>query len=237
MCSKTSSSSPLSLAKAAAGKAAAQLIESGMIVGLGTGSTAAFFIENLGQRCRSGELQIHAVASSEQSVKLAQSCGIPLIAASEITRVDLTVDGADEVDPQKRLIKGGGGALLREKILASSSREMIVILDETKLVDQLGLFPLPIEISPFAYQTTLARLAEYGYRGHLRLTSSQQPFLTDNQHYIVDIALREYSAPLPPEQHDQQLKRIPGVLETGFFIGIAGRLVIGYVNGEVKICV
>ncbi|WP_068470328.1 ribose-5-phosphate isomerase RpiA [Candidatus Protochlamydia phocaeensis] len=223
---------PIIAAKKAAGKAAAELIEDGMLVGLGTGSTASFFIEALGLRCQSG-LKISAVATSQQSMRQAQKLGIPIQNSDSITFLDLTVDGADEIDHHKNMIKGGGGALLREKLLATGSREMIVIIDETKLVDQLGVFPVPVEIATFAYRSTLARLEEKGYQGVLRLNRDTSLFITDNGNYIVDI---QFNKPiLDPASEHERLKVLPGVLETGLFFNIAGRVVIGYEDEFVKI--
>jgi ribose 5-phosphate isomerase A len=225
-------SNPILIAKKAAGTAAAELIQDGMLVGLGTGSTASFFIEALGKRCQQS-LNITAIATSQQSTTQAQKLGIPLIDPNTITSLDITVDGADEMDHHKNMIKGGGGALLREKLLALSSREMVVIIDETKLVDHLGTHPLPIEIAPFLYLSTIHRLEEQGYRGVLRLTRDNQPFVTDNGNYIFDI---QYDRPiLDPIAEHQALKSIAGVLETGLFFHVAGRVVIGYEDGYHKI--
>lgn len=225
-------SNPIAVAKRAAGTAAADLVKEGMLIGLGTGSTAFFFIEALGKRCREG-LKISAVATSKQSSRQAQLAGIPLEDPDTITTLDLTIDGADEIDHKKNMIKGGGGALLREKLLAHSSREMIVIIDETKLVDHLGTFPIPVEIARFAYHTTLERLKSKGYYGILRLTRDNAFYLTDNGNYIVDIQYNE-SIANPVEEHGI-LKSITGVVETGLFFNVAGRVVIGYLDGFVKI--
>lgn len=219
-------------AKKLAGQAAAQLIEEGMIVGLGTGSTAAFFIEALGHRCRDG-LQISAVATSVQSSREAELAGIPLIDSQKITYLDIAIDGADEIDHHKNMIKGGGGALLREKLIAKTSKEFVVIIDETKLVDQIGAFPLPIEIAPFAYQTTIKRLFDKGYQGKIRLNRDQSIYITDNGHYIVDL---QFSHPIKePQKEDIHLRSITGVLETGLFYHIANRVIVGYLDGFVKI--
>lgn len=225
-------SNPILIAKKAAGLAAAALIEEGMLVGLGTGSTSAFFIEALGKRCQEG-LKISAVATSEQSAKHAKHLGIPMMAPDEMTFLDITVDGADEIDRHKNMIKGGGGALLREKLLAQASKEMVVIIDEMKLVEHLGNHPLPIEIVPFVYRSTIQRLAENGYHGALRLTRTQEIFLTDNGNYIFDIHY-PHSILDPQHEHDR-LKKITGVVETGFFFNLAKRIVIGYEDGFTKI--
>jgi ribose 5-phosphate isomerase A len=228
----TIETNPILIAKKAAGTAAAELIENGMLVGLGTGSTAAFFIEALGKRCREG-LKISAVATSQQSTRQAEQLGISLRDPETITSLDVKVDGADEIDHHKNMIKGGGGALLREKLLAQSSQEMIVIIDETKLVDHLGTHPLPVEISRFVYQSTLQRIKAKGYQGILRLNRENDPYLTENGNYIVDL---QYSAPITdPIKEQEQLKSITGVLETGLFFNLAGRVVIGYEDGFVKV--
>ncbi|MFI5344149.1 MAG: ribose 5-phosphate isomerase A [Chlamydiales bacterium] len=224
---------PIIIAKKAAGETAADLIKDGMLVGLGTGSTASFFIEALGKKCREERLQITAVATSMQSTRQAKAAGIPLLDDNQIVTLDLTVDGADEIDPHKNMIKGGGGALLREKILAKSSHEMVVIVDETKLVDHLGSFPVPVEIAIFSYRSTLNRLIENGYDGKMRHNRDQSLHVTDSGHYIIDIQFQEPI--LDPALESRQLKEIPGVLETGLFFNIAGRVIVGYEDGFAKI--
>jgi ribose 5-phosphate isomerase A len=218
--------------KKAIGYKAAELIEEGMRVGLGTGSTAFFFIERLIQRCREG-LNIEAVASSTHSFEQAKRGGIPLIDIEKVSFLDVTVDGADEIDPHKRMIKGGGGALLREKIVASISDEMIVIVDESKCVDQLGKRRLPIEVVPFASHTTLAKIQNLGYRGDFRKTSNGSPFVTDNGNYIVDLHFHETRK--NPEEDHEALLHIPGVIDTGFFFHFAGRVIIGFFDGQILI--
>lgn len=224
---------PIIIAKKAAGIAATDLIKDGMLVGLGTGSTASFFIQALGQKCREEGLQITAVATSLQSMRQAQSVGIPMVDSDAISFLDITVDGADEIDHKKNMIKGGGGALLKEKILAKSSHEMVVIIDETKLVEHLGVFPVPVEIAPFAYQTTLMRLSDLGYKATMRLNRDKSLYITDSGHYIADI---QYESPiLDPVFENNQLRDIVGVLETGLFFNIAGRVIVGYEDGFAKI--
>jgi ribose 5-phosphate isomerase A len=228
----TIETNPILIAKKAAGFAAAELIENGMLVGLGTGSTAAFFIEALGKRCREG-LKILAVATSQQSLHQAEHLGIPIKDPETTTTLDVTVDGADEIDHHKNMIKGGGGALLREKLLAQSSQEMIVIIDETKLVDHLGTHPLAVEIARFFYRSTLQRIEAKGYQGVLRLNRENVPYLTENGNYIVDL---QYSTPITdPIKEQEHLKSITGVIETGLFFNLAGRVVIGYEDGFVKV--
>lgn len=219
-------------AKKAAAEKAAELIQNDMIIGLGSGSTAQFFIEKLGSRCHQG-LKIHAVATSKQSEMQAKNLGIPLLDASHMTRLDLTIDGADEIDPQKRMIKGGGGALVREKILASMSKEMIVIIDETKKVDKLGKRSLPVEVVPFGCMATQKALEKLGYHVKWRLKDANNFYMTDNHNYILDIHfdhVREH-----PELDHLSIKQIPGVVDTGFFFKLAGRVIVGFLNGKVVI--
>lgn len=217
-------------AKALAGQKAAELVLPGMCVGLGTGTTAFYFIESLGLRCKQG-LQIQAFATSERSALQAREAEIPLGDINEITDLDLTVDGADEIDHSKRMIKGGGGALLREKIVASMSHELIIVVDESKLVNHLGAFPLPVEITPFAYHRTVYKLNSLGYQGTMR-QSKQTLYLTDNGNYIYDIKL-DYPCLMPETDHDR-IRSIPGVIETGFFFKLAKRVLIGRENGIVE---
>jgi len=220
-------------AKKAAGHAGAMLVQSGMLIGLGTGSTAAFFIKALGRRCREEGLKIRAIATSQRSADQAREIGIPLEDEQNITMLDLTIDGADEIDPHKNMIKGGGGALFREKLLARSSQEMIVLVDETKLVSSLGAFPVPVEISSFLYRSTLSKLHDQGYSGTLRLNRDSSFYLTDNGNYIVDINIKKPI--VDPETHHKKLRDITGVIETGLFFKIAGRVVIGYQDGFAKV--
>ena len=227
-----SNSTSILTAKKAAGTAAAELVENGMLIGLGTGSTATFFIEALGKKCQQG-MKIKAAATSQQSMDLAKKYGIPIIENASIPLLDLTVDGADEIDHEKNMIKGGGGALLREKILAGSSKEMLVIVDETKWVKNLGAFPVPVEISTFAYQTTLLRLQNKGYQAAFRLDSFGKFYVTENNNFIIDI---QFTAPiLNLHLENDRLKSVSGVLETGLFLNLAGRVIIGYHDGQTEI--
>jgi ribose 5-phosphate isomerase A len=217
--------------KKAAAEKAATLVEEGMTVGLGTGSTAAYFIEALSRRHKKG-LKTQVVASSHASHLLAQQAQLPLIDLSSLKFLDLYVDGADEIDPKKQMIKGAGGALLREKILAHMSREMTVIIDETKLVSHLGARPLPVEIIPFGLHATLHHLHQLGYRGSLRSKSDNTPWMTENNNYIYDIQLSPSSH--ISQDHDR-ICTIPGVVETGFFQNQAGRVIIGFKDGSVVV--
>jgi ribose 5-phosphate isomerase A len=222
----------IQIAKRAAGYAAADFVHDGMLIGLGTGSTAFYFIEKLIQRCREG-LKIKALPTSKKSEEQAIAGGIPILDANTLTFLDLTIDGADEIDRQKRMIKGGGGALLREKIIASMSREMIVIVDEHKIVERLGKVPLPVEIVPFAYKATLAKFQQLGYSGSMRKTEDDKLYLTDSGHYIFDIQFPEFI--VNPEKEQELIRSIPGVVETGFFFGLAGTVLVGFADGHVEI--
>lgn len=216
-------------AKRAAGILAAQWIESGMIVGLGTGSTAAFFIEALIKR----NLNIKAVASSQASATLATNGGIVVIDINKAPHIDITVDGADEIDPQKRMIKGGGGAHTREKILAASSKELVIIIDESKLVPSIGKAKLPVEIIPYGSNTTKNRLESLGYKTSWRMNKTGSLFLTDNENLILDIHFP--FPPLSPEEEEKKIINVPGVIDTGFFFHLAGRVIVGSENGATRI--
>ncbi|MEX0962378.1 MAG: ribose-5-phosphate isomerase RpiA [Simkaniaceae bacterium] len=217
--------------KRAVGEKAADAISDGMVVGLGTGSTVAYFLTSLAKKIESG-LKITAVASSKKTENIALELKIPLIDNQEITHIDITVDGADQITSDKMMIKGGGGALLREKIVATSSKELLVIVDETKVSENLGNIILPIEIEPFAYLSTLYKINAHGFKGELRIDGNT-PYLSDGGHLIYDITLNEILE--DPLKTHQKLIGIPGVIETGLFFNIAGRVLIGKGNGEVEI--
>jgi ribose 5-phosphate isomerase A len=197
-------------------------VEPGMRLGLGTGSTARYFVELLGERVRGG-LEVVGVATSEATRKQAESLGVPLTTLDETSELDLTVDGADEIGPDLTVIKGGGGALLREKIVAAASARMIVIADESKWVPELGKFPLPIEIVPFGMTATWRAIgraaAAAGSPGPctLRETSPGHPFVTDGGHFILDAALERIA---DPASLAAGLASVPGVVEHGLFIGL-----------------
>ncbi len=219
-------------AKAAAGRKAAEFIESGMIVGLGTGSTAAHFITALIAHCKKG-LKIQAVASSRHSADQASQGGIPVVDINSVPHIDITVDGADEIDPKKRMIKGGGGAHVREKILASSSNEMIVIVDESKLVPSVGRHKLPVEILFYGSPATRSKIEDAGYNGTWRLNKDGTLFITENGNLIFDIQFE--TPPSSPEKENDTLLHIPGVVDTGFFFHIAGRVIVGKFDGTVDL--
>ncbi len=218
--------------KKSVGYKAAELVQDGMIVGLGTGSTAFYLIERLIQRCQEG-LKIKAVASSTRSYSQAASGKIPLIEINEISQIDLTLDGADQIDSQKRMIKGAGGALVREKIVAAMSQEMIILIDESKLVSKLGRCKLPVEIIPFALKSTLHHMQKAGYQGSLRCDKNSQLYVTDNGNHIADIDFKDLRE--DPERDHETLIHIPGVVDTGFFFHLAGRVVVGFFDGQVVI--
>jgi len=216
---------------------AMDFVEDGMRLGLGTGSTAAHFISMLAERVKAG-LNVVCVPTSQVTAKQANDLGIPLIALDDVRVLDLTVDGADEIDEELRLIKGGGGALLREKIVASASEQMIIIADETKSVEMLGAFSLPVEVVTFGLTTTQAMIellaADAGCLGTitLRKTPSSDVYVTDGGHHILDCAFGRIPE---PEVLDDALKMIPGIVESGLFIGIADLAIIAGRHGVKEI--
>ena len=212
----------MSQEKQNAARTAVDQIEDGMMVGLGTGSTAAFAICYLGEKVRSG-LTISAIPTSEASKKQAQSEGIPLIDFETSPSIDLCIDGADEIDSELNMIKGGGGALLREKIVASSAKRYLIIIDSSKQVETLGTFPLPVEVIPFGWQVVSRKLKEMNTSPELR-KSGHQPFVTDEGNYILDC--RFNSIP-EVEQLEAELNRIPGVVENGLFVAMCDQMIMG----------
>jgi ribose 5-phosphate isomerase A len=212
---------------------ALEYVRDGMAIGLGTGSTAARFVEALSYKVASG-LNVICVPTSETTREQAEALGIPLTTLDEVPRLNLTVDGADEIDDRLRLVKGGGGALLREKIVATASDRMIVIADGTKLVPMLGAFPLPVEVVPFGITATFrlmeAMAAEAGCQGEitLRTLGSGDPFLTDQGNYILDCAFGRIAE---PEVLAFALKRVPGVVEHGLFLGVADMAIVAKPGG------
>ena len=213
--------------RAAAARAVAE-VENGMVLGLGSGSTAAFAVEAVAARIAKG-LRVVAIASSETTADLARQFGVPLTSFAKHRRIDLTIDGADQVERSTlNLIKGRGGALLREKIVASASDRMIVVVDETKLVDRLGRStPLPVETVSFGWQTTFDRLSVFGWEPRLGMTGDK-PFTTDSGNYIIDCIIAEIpdSAAL-----EARLGSIIGVVESGLFVGLASKIVVGRPTG------
>jgi ribose 5-phosphate isomerase A len=208
--------------KEAAAEAAAARVRDGMVVGLGTGSTAAYALKALGRRIAQG-LQIRAVPSSKWAETLAREVGIPLLTFADVDRLDVTLDGTDEFDPGLSLIKGGGGALFREKIVAAASDRLWIIADSSKRVPVLGKFPLPVEVNPFGWQVAARRIGELGAQVRLRETgaasgTAAQPFVSDNGGYILDCAFGSIPDPAGLEI---RLLRVVGVMETGLFVGLA----------------
>lgn len=214
--------------KREAAQRALRFVEDGMIIGLGTGSTAAHFIDLLGEKVRGG-LKITGVATSAATERQAKAAGILLATLDEEPEIDLTVDGADEIDQSLRLIKGGGGALLREKIVASASEQVVIIADQSKLVERLGNFPLPVEVVPFGYKVSLAMIEdiadELGLEGTVRQRIGQdgKPFVSDGGNYIIDCAFGTLD---DPEALAELLPFTPGVVDHGLFIGLADEAVI-----------
>jgi ribose 5-phosphate isomerase A len=216
--------------KKLAAEKAVEFVEDGMIIGLGTGSTAYWAIQKIAQRINEG-LRIQAVASSRNSEDLANKLGIPLVPFSDIDILDITIDGADEVDNNLNLIKGGGGALLREKILAMNSKKFIVIIDESKRVENLGHFPLPVEIVKFASNFTISKLRELKCDLRVRMINDKE-YITDNGNLIVDCNFEKILEPIELNKH---INLIPGVVDNGLFTQMAISVVVGYNNGITKI--
>ena len=230
--------SPVDTAKFVAAKRALDYVENGMRVGLGTGSTAAWMVRILGEMVRNDGLKVVGVPTSDRTAALAKGAGIPLRTLQEAKWLDLTIDGADEFDANLGLIKGGGGALLQEKIVATASDQMVVISDVSKEVETLGAFPLPIEVVTFGWETTKALIEEalmnvdvMGRAGTLRM-DRDQPFLTDEGHHILDFHMRRIAE---PRKLSLILNQIPGVVENGLFIDICDTVVIGYGDGNVEV--
>jgi ribose 5-phosphate isomerase A len=218
--------------KESAGRAAAARVEPGMTLGLGTGSTVRWLIEELATRHSQG-LSFNVVPTSRQTAELASEHNIPITDINEIEKLPLTIDGADEIDPSGHLIKGGGGALLREKIVAAASDYLLIIADEKKLVPALGRFPLPIEVIPFGNRQVQDQLLWSGLFAQVTLRQAGEgPFITDQGHYILDCKLQW---PLSnPYQLESQLRSITGIVETGLFIEMADEALIGHADGRIE---
>jgi ribose 5-phosphate isomerase A len=218
-------------AKQAAAYKAMEAVQSGMTVGLGSGSTAYFAIEKLGAMVRNG-LQVQAVGSSVATEELARKAGIRIVAFSEVKTIDLYVDGADEVDRNFNLIKGGGGALVREKIVAFNSKAFVVIVDASKRVETLGRFPLPVEVVPFAAPLTQQHLQKLGGQAVLRRRDGKT-FVSDNGNVIVDVHFNRIEDPVAL---NAAINIIPGVVESGLFDGVmVRRVIVGHEDGQVDI--
>jgi len=208
--------------KAAAARASLRFVHDGNIVGLGTGSTAAHAVRFLGERVQAG-LKIRGIPTSVHTKELATSVGIPLTTLDEFQQIDVTIDGADEFDPQLHLTKGGGGALLREKIIASASLQLVIIADSSKQVAMLGKFPLPVEVISFAQSLVAKRIAALGAAVKLRQDAKGNPFVTDEGHHILDCSFGRI--PDPPSLA-RTLSDMPGVVEHGLFIDLAGVVLV-----------
>ncbi|PHR53158.1 MAG: ribose 5-phosphate isomerase A [Robiginitomaculum sp.] len=224
-----------SKAKENAARAALNYLEPGMTLGLGSGSTAEIFLELLGLKIAEG-FEVRGIPSSQQTADIAQAAGIPLIEIDQADHIHLTVDGADEVGPEFAMIKGGGGRLLREKIIANASDLMVCIIDPTKLVETLGAYPLPVEVDSFGYTITAKKIfdvlkasSEQSPQINLRMTKTgNQPFVTDGGNYIFDCAC---SAILQVRQIAARLSAVPGVVEHGIFLDLARIVIVGTEEG------
>jgi len=230
--------SPIDKAKFVAAKRAVDFVHTGMKVGLGTGSTAAWMVRCLGERVREEGLKIVGVPTSTRTAELARQVGIKVVSLDEAKWLDLTIDGADEFDTDLALIKGGGAALLQEKIVATASDQLIVIADAAKVVVQLGAFPLPVEIIPFGWQTTKALIEEVlvsmdvmGRDVTVRMNGAS-PLVTDEANFLVDLHLKRIAN---PRQLAMVLNQIPGVVENGLFIDICDIVIIGHGDGRVTV--
>jgi ribose 5-phosphate isomerase A len=212
------------------GKQAAQLVQNNMTVGIGSGSTVYWLIMELGKQVKKG-LFFRAIPTSKQTAALAAQQNIPLAELNDVDQIDLTIDGADEIDMNLQLIKGGGGALLQEKMVAAASRELLILADHSKLVAQLGKFPLPVEVIPFGWKQVQRHIREtYNIEATLRMQDNQ-PFISDHSHYLLDC---------PFERIDQadvltyELNAIPGVVDNGLFVNMADLALIGYPDGKTE---
>jgi len=214
--------------KKALGIAAAEKIQDGMTVGLGSGTTVAFFIEALGERIRHG-LNIKGCPTSQSTSRLAIQNKIPLIAINRVDKIDVAVDGADQVNEKKQMIKGRGAALLREKIVLSAALDRIILIDQQKRVQKLGDCLLPVEVVPIADAWIIKQIEKLGYHGVVRLKDNGVAVVTDNQNHIIDIQLK---GPLnKPEDLEKELRKIPGIIETGLFFNLANTVLVGKEGG------
>ncbi len=226
----TAAADPVKLMKQEVGKAAADRVQSGLIVGLGTGSTTAYTIQFLGERLKSGELKdIKGIPTSFQAEVLAKQYGIPLTTLDAIDHIDIAIDGADEVDPQKNLIKGGGAAHTREKIVDYLAEQFIVVVDSSKIVERLGSsFPVPVEVIPMAIAPVMRAIEKLGGKPELRMGIRKAgPVITDQGNMVVDVKFDTIDNPADLEK---TLNNIPGVLENGLFVGVTDLVLVGEVQ-------
>lgn len=215
--------------KKLAAEAALEYVKDGQVVGLGTGSTMRYLLAGLERRVRAG-LQIKGVPTSDETADLARKAGISLLSDDDLWPIDVAIDGADQVDPQLNLIKGGGGALLREKVVAANARHTIIVIDGGKRVPVLGgSFPLPIEVLPFGWRNTARAIEELGGKA-VRRERNRQVFRTVSGHYILDLQIPRID---DPAEFERRLNRIPGVIECGLFVGLADLLITGTPSGIV----
>jgi len=234
----TGDMSPIDKAKYVAARRAADLVQDGMRVGLGTGSTAAWMVRRIGERVRDEGLKIKGVPTSTRTAQLAREVGIEVVSLDQAGWLDMTIDGADEFDGELNLIKGGGGAHLQEKIVATASDQMVVIADAGKEVETLGAFPLPVEVVPFGWQTTRTLIQEaldtmdvLGNSAVLRM-NGEAPFVTDEGNHILDLHLQRIGN---ARQLALLLNQVPGVVENGLFLDICDKVVIGHGDGRVEL--
>ncbi|MCB9870317.1 MAG: ribose-5-phosphate isomerase RpiA [Planctomycetes bacterium] len=219
-------------AKDAAARAAAEFVEPGMRLGFGSGTTLWCFLDHLAARVRAG-LEVAGVPASEATAQRARNLGIPLLRLDQVERLDLTIDGADEIDPRKDMIKGGGAALVREKIVAAAATEMVVMVGENKLVEVLGRsFRLPVEVLEFGWRQAARRIETLGCSTELRCGSDGEALRTDNGNRILDCAFDDGIH--APRELERELNAIPGVLDNGLFVGMAGRVLVGSPAGTVR---
>lgn len=224
----------MSRSKEIAGRRAAEFVTSGMTVGLGTGSTVHFTLERLAERVRQDGLEMRGVPTSSDTEDKARAMGIPMVSLEEIDELDLTIDGADEIDHDFQMIKGGGGALLREKIVALRSRREVIVVGREKLVERLGRnFLLPVETVPFARSSVVSALAALGAKTSLRLAAAGETYLTDNGNEILDCRFADGIADVPAME--RAIKLIHGVVECGLFVDLADAVVIGAEDGSVEV--
>lgn len=214
--------------KKAAGIEAAKLVENGMIVGLGTGSTVRFLVDELGRRVQEEGLQFTGVTTSRRTQEQAEGYGIKIVDVDDVDHIDITIDGADEVDKNFDGIKGGGAALLWEKIVATNSNRIVWIVDETKVVDTIGAFPLPVEVIPFGAGHVISRFKDRGYNPVLRLDADGQPVRTDEKNYVVDLHLNRIDH---PRELAEDLINTVGVVEHGLFLNMVDMVIVGDPNG------
>ncbi|QKY70015.1 ribose-5-phosphate isomerase RpiA [Lentibacillus sp. CBA3610] len=211
-------------AKKLAGEASLEYVKDGMTIGLGSGSTVYWMIRKLGEHIKNG-LDVKGIPSSRQTQNWANEFGVPLTDFAKTQTLDIAIDGADEVDQGWHLIKGGGGALVREKIIAAAAREFVVIVDESKTVSRLGDFKLPVEILPFGWEVTAERITGLDGTPVIRRNADGDIFVSDNGNYIVDC---DFGMIHEPKTLQQQLKQLTGVVDTGLFVGMADEIIVGY---------